>query len=104
MPSTYAGHQETNRNEAGFAPNPQGLNRGIDWTGTPAQMRQMAEYLMQNPRFVEQLIYEDPETGKQYGIAGGKDVSGTGYYGARLPRRARRPRAHPAVADLPRPL
>lgn len=80
--STYPGHQETNRQERGFAPNPQNLNRGIDWTGDPASMRKMAEYLMQNPNLVEQLIYEDPETGKRYGLAGGQDVSGTGYYAA----------------------
>jgi len=79
-PSTYPGHQESNRNEAGYAPNPQGLNRGIDWSGTPAQLRQMAEYLMQHPEMVEQLIYQDPETGKAYEISGGK-VS-PGYYGA----------------------
>lgn len=79
-PSTYPGHQTSNRNEPGYAPNPQGLNRGIDWTGSPAQMRQLAEWAMAHPDQFEQLIYQDPETGKSYEISGGK--ASPGYYGA----------------------
>ena len=72
-PSTYPGHQEGS-----------GQNKGIDWKGTPAQMRQLAEWAMAHPDQFEQLIYWDPETGKKYGLAGGQPVGpGTnqpGYY------------------------
>jgi len=78
-PSTYPGHQETDRQEAGYAPNPKHQNRGIDWTGTPAQMEAMAQYLMQHPDLVEQLIYRSPTTGRAYEISGGKITPG--YYG-----------------------
>jgi len=88
-PSTYAGHQESNRSEAGFAPNPQGLNRGIDWNGSTANLRSMAEALMAqapNDPAIEQVIFQDPETGKKYGWAGRQDVSNTGYYDDDYPR------------------
>lgn len=80
-PSTYPGHQETDRHEAGFAPNPNHENRGIDWTGTPAQMQAMVDYLIAHPQLVEQLIYKSPTTGQEYGIAGGKVVNAQQYYG-----------------------
>lgn len=53
--STYAGHQERS-----------GLNKGIDFTGTPEQMAALAEYALTAPG-VEQVIYEDPNTGRRYG-------------------------------------
>lgn len=55
-PSTYAGHQETDRNEAGYAPNPQHQNRGIDWSGSPENMQKFADYMASNP-LAEQVIY-----------------------------------------------
>ena len=87
-PSTYAGHQETDRNEAGFAPNPQHLNRGVDWTGPPDKMAEFAKFMMgtaANDPAVEQVIFQDPSTGAKYGWAGRQDVSNTGYYDADYP-------------------
>lgn len=78
-PSTYGGHQESNRGEAGFAPNPLGLNRGIDWSGPVENMQRFAEYVASQPG-LEQVIWQNPNTGQRIGIAGGRDVSGTGYY------------------------
>ena len=83
-PSTYAGHQEGDRGgEAGYAPNPQGLNRGIDWAGSPDQMQAFAEFA--NSRAgrdmgLEQVIWENPNTGQRIGYGGGQDQSKTGYY------------------------
>ncbi|QBP33251.1 tape measure protein [Gordonia phage BrutonGaster] len=78
--STYPGHQEGNRNEAGYAPNPQGLNRGIDWSGPVPNMQRMAEYLLGiAPRTpaLEQIIWQNPETGQRIGWAGrSPDISG----------------------------
>lgn len=82
--STYPGHQESNRSEAGFAPNPQHLNRGIDWTGSPDAMERFAEYVSHVPG-MEQVIFQNPQTGQRFGIAGGRDVSNTGYYAADYP-------------------
>lgn len=79
-PSTYPGHQESSRGEAGFAPNPQGLNRAIDWSGPVANMERFADYLATIPQDLEQVIWQNPQTGHRVGIAGGQDVSGTGYY------------------------
>jgi tape measure domain-containing protein len=79
-PSTYPGHQETNRNEAGFAPNPQDLNRAIDWTGSPDALQRFADYLSTIPGDLEQVIWQNPASGQRVGIAGGRDVSGSGYY------------------------
>lgn len=86
-PSTYPGHQESNRNEAGYAPNPQGLNRGIDWAapGAPDEvdrMQRFAEYLLSISGELEQVIWENPRTGKRIGVAGGNDVSATAYFGS----------------------
>ena len=84
-PSTYPGHQESDRGEAGYAPNPQGLNRGIDWQGPLAAMQKFAEHLMSiapNTPTLEQVIWQNPETGKKLGWAGRNDVSGSGYFAA----------------------
>lgn len=80
--STYPGHQESARAEAGFAPNPMRLNRGIDWTGPVDNMQRFADYLMSVRGSLEQVIFENPKTGKRTGIAGGNDVSATPYYAA----------------------
>jgi hypothetical protein len=78
--STYPGHQEGERAEKGFAPNPNRLNRGIDWTGSVADMQRFADYLLSIRGELEQVIWENPNTGKRVGVAGGDDVSTTGYY------------------------
>jgi hypothetical protein len=78
--STYPGHQESNRNEPGYAANPQKLNRGIDWAGSNADMQRFADYLMGIRSALEQVIWENPTTGKRTGVAGGKDVTNTPYY------------------------
>lgn len=80
--STYPGHQESHRNEAGFAPNPAGLNRGIDWSGSVLDMQRFAEYCLSIRQHLEQVIWQNPNTGHRVGVAGGKDVSGTAYYNA----------------------
>ncbi|QIG58694.1 tape measure protein [Gordonia phage DatBoi] len=79
--STYAGHQESDRGEAGYAPNPQGLNRGIDWSGPVPNMQRFAEYLLgvaaRTPT-LEQIIWQNPMTGQKIGWAGrSPDVSGS---------------------------
>lgn len=76
-PSTYAGHQEGS-----------GANRGIDWSGSPADMQRFAEYLAKTkPQGLEQVIWQNPTTMQRIGIANGKpvgpDMPGTtdpGYY------------------------
>lgn len=78
-PSTYAGHQESDRNEPGYAPNPQHLNRGIDWSGTVEQMQAFANYLATVPQDLEQVIFRNPNTGQAVTIAGGKPAP-VGYY------------------------
>lgn len=78
--STYPGHQENNRNEAGFAPNPQHLNRGIDWAGPVADMQRLADYCLSIRHALEQVIWQNPNTGQRVGVAGGKDVSASSYY------------------------
>lgn len=83
VPSTYSGHQESDRGgEKGYAPNPQDLNRGIDWTGTPEQMKAFASYLAgiaPSTPGLEQIIYEDPNTGQRVGLGGSGNPT-TGYY------------------------
>jgi phage-related minor tail protein len=79
-PSTYSGHQETDRKEAGFAPNPGHENRGIDWSGSVENMQKFADYLATIPGALEQVIWQNPNTGQTDTIAGGKPVSG--YYDA----------------------
>ena len=79
--STYPGHQESDRgNEAGFAPNHGRLNRGIDWTGSVPDMQRFADYLMSVRTSLEQVIFQNPNTGIRRGVAGGKDVSSSSYY------------------------
>ncbi len=78
--STYPGHQEGSRAEAGFAPNPRRQNRGIDWVGTPDAMDRFATYLLSIRGDLEQVIWENPETRRRVGVAGGDDVTNTGYY------------------------
>lgn len=78
--STYPGHQESERAEAGFAPNPQHLNRGIDWAGSISDMQRFADYLLAQRSFMEQVIWENPDTGQHVGVAGGDDVTDTPYY------------------------
>jgi N-acetyl-anhydromuramyl-L-alanine amidase AmpD len=78
--STYPGHQESERAEAGFTPNPQHLNRGIDWTGTVPNMQRFAEYLLGVKGALEQVIWQNPNTGQRVGVAGGDDVTNTPYY------------------------
>lgn len=80
--STYPGHQESQRAEAGFAPNPQHFNRGIDWTGSVDAMQRFADYLLTVKGSLEQVIWQNPVTGSKVGVAGGDDVSHTAYYAA----------------------
>jgi len=80
--STYPGHQESERAERGFALNPRRLNRGIDWAGPVPNMQQFAEYLLSIRGSLEQVIWQNPDTGTRIGVAGGDDVSTTAYYNA----------------------
>lgn len=83
-PSTYAGHQEDNRAETGYAPNPEGLNRGIDWTGDVASLHGFAQHLVgigPSTPALEQVIWQNPETGEQLGWAGGKQDDGSYFAG-----------------------
>ena len=79
-PSTYPGHQAGERAEKGFAPNPQRLNRGIDFAGPIDRMQALADYLLTIRGSLEQVIWQNPETGQRIGVAGGDDVSATNYY------------------------
>ncbi|WKW84810.1 tape measure protein [Gordonia phage Jamzy] len=82
-PSTYPGHQENDRKEAGYAPNPQHLNRGIDWTGTVPKMQAFADWLMSiapKTPSLEQIIFQNPQTGKKEGWGGGKPDTSGSYY------------------------
>ncbi|MFC0314480.1 phage tail tape measure protein [Gordonia phosphorivorans] len=81
--STYAGHQEGDRNEAGYAPNPEGLNRGIDWGGPVDAMQRFAQFALSaapDSEGLEQIIWQNPQTGEKIGWAGRSDVSSSGYY------------------------
>ena len=78
--STYPGHQETDRKEPGFAPNPHRLNRGIDWAGSIENMQRFADYLLSIRGRMEQVIWQNLKTGQRIGVAGGRDESSTGYY------------------------
>jgi len=78
--STYPGHQEGDRAEKGFAPNPQRQNRGIDWAGPVNKMQAFADYLLNHRSYLEQVIWQNPATGERIGVAGGDDVSRTAYY------------------------
>lgn len=74
-PSTYPGHQEKD-----------GANKGIDWSGPVANMQRFAEYLSTIPGAMEQVIWDNPNTGQKIGIANGQFVgpgtSQPGYYGS----------------------
>ncbi|OBK09003.1 hypothetical protein A5746_00795 [Mycolicibacterium conceptionense] len=74
--STYSGHQESDRHEAGYAPNPSGQNRGIDWSGPVDAMQRFADYLSQIPGALEQVIWQNPNTGQSTEIAGGRPQPG----------------------------
>ena len=78
--STYPQHQESDRAEAGYAPNPTHLNRGIDFAGTTPQMQTFAEYLLSIRGHLEQVIWQNPDTGQRVGVAGGDDVTTAPYY------------------------
>lgn len=82
-PSTYAGHQESDRNEPGYEPNPRGLNRGIDWGGSVDDLQRFAEYLFgaaPNMPALEQIIWMNPNTGQKIGWYGrSPDTSGSYY-------------------------
>ncbi|MEW2478729.1 transglycosylase family protein [Mycobacterium sp. NPDC049093] len=80
--STYSGHQESDRHEAGYAPNPSGQNRGIDWSGPVDAMQRFADYLSQIPGALEQVIWQNPNTGRATEIAGGRPQPG--YFSADL--------------------
>ncbi|ACC42291.1 conserved hypothetical bacteriophage protein [Mycobacterium marinum M] len=80
--STYPGHQESDRVEAGYARNPNRQNRGIDWAGAVPDMDRFAEYLLSTRGSLEQVIWQNPATGARIGVAGGKDVTQTAYYAA----------------------
>ncbi|QHB37245.1 tape measure protein [Gordonia phage Gudmit] len=73
--ATYAGHQEKD-----------GLNKGIDWSGPVENMQKLAEYFASIANSMEQVIWMNPQTGQQIGIADGRPVGpGTdqpGYYSA----------------------
>lgn len=77
-PSTYEDHQTSDRGEPGYAPNPQHLNRGIDWTGPTDKLQQFAEYLETIPASLEQVIWQNPNTGRKTGVGGGR--LDAGYY------------------------
>lgn len=86
-PSTYPGHQENDRIEAGYARNPQHLNRGIDWAAPkdPTEIDKLtrfADYLATIPQFLEQVIWQNPRTMRSIEIAGGRHQPG--YFAANL--------------------
>jgi len=74
--STYPGHQESHRNEPGYAPNPNRENRGIDWSGPVENMQRFADYLATIPGALEQVIWQNPKTGRSVEIAGGRPQPG----------------------------
>jgi hypothetical protein len=45
-------------------------------------MQRFAEYLLSVCGSLEQVIWQNPQTGARIGVAGGDDVSGTAYYNA----------------------
>ena len=73
--STYGGHQESSRPDIGALPNPGGMNRGIDWAGSPSDLSRFAEFLQQTG-MAEQVIYRNPQTGQTYGYPFNVDYSG----------------------------
>lgn len=97
--STYPGHQETNRAEAGFAANPQNLNRGIDWSGPVENMQRFADYCLSIRSALEQVIWENPGDRRRVGVAGGKDVTASGYYAYDGGYNAHRDHVHTRQSD-----
>ena len=84
-PSTYAGHQESDRNEAGYAPNPAHQNRGIDWSGPVEAMDAFARYLLgiaPDTPALEQIIWQNPGTGEKVGWHGRTPDAGFSYFAA----------------------
>lgn len=71
--STYAGHQVVN-----------GRNTGIDWSGPVEAMQKLAEYFASIKEQMRQVIWMNPGTGQQIGVADGQMVgpgtSQPGYY------------------------
>lgn len=65
-PSTYPGHQERN-----------GVNHGIDWTGSPEDLQRAADFLASNGG-ADQVIYANPNTGQKTGYATGYGRVGPG--------------------------
>lgn len=73
--STYPGHQAGDRRDIGSAPNPQGLNRGIDWAGPADKMLAFAKWCVSiapdrtpgqyGPPGLEMVIYEHAPTGER---------------------------------------
>ncbi|MBT2268781.1 phage tail tape measure protein [Rhodococcus erythropolis] len=85
QPSTYPGHQESDRGEAGYAPNPDHLNRGIDWSGPVTAMQTYAEWLLSiAPKSdgLEQIIWQNPNTGQKIGWAGRNPDANGSYFAA----------------------
>ncbi|WP_336793024.1 phage tail tape measure protein [Gordonia malaquae] len=85
--STYPGHQESDRNEAGYAPNPNGLNRGIDWSGPLEKMQAFAEWLLSIAPTVpalEQIIWQNPNTQAKIGWHGRTQDDGS-YFASDYP-------------------
>jgi hypothetical protein len=64
-PKTYKGHQ-TDRGVG---------NQGIDWVGTPENLKRFAEYMTSiQGGAVEDVIYQDPSTGQKIGANMGRRV------------------------------
>lgn len=84
--STYPNHQTGDRPDIGAAPNPQRLNRGIDWAGDPQAMLDFARWLVSigpnrtpgayGPPGLEMVIYQDPRTGERVGYPPFVDYGG----------------------------
>lgn len=70
--STYGGHQEG-----------AGVNQGIDWTGSTADLQRFAEWATgAKPPGLQQVIWRNPQTGQRLGLTPGGQVvtQGGGYY------------------------
>lgn len=73
--STYPNHQIGERRDIGAAPNPQNLNRGIDWAGDADVLLRFAKWLVSvapvrkggvyGPPGVEMVIYQHPRSGER---------------------------------------
>ena len=73
--STDPNHQIGQRRDIGAAPNPQNLNRGIDWAGDADVLLRFAKWLVSvapprtsgvyGPPGVEMVIYQHPRTGER---------------------------------------